>query len=117
MQKYLTEKAAKELAPVLAQSPARQALVDIYYPPAAAASSGKATGAVIFAHAFVQPSYSYPAVIKELNNAGYVVVAPTTDVFDVIGRDVGLKFDQKRADVKLQSTLQVGAAPTGLCNL
>jgi hypothetical protein len=80
--------------------------VDIYYP-TAAASKSKPTGAVIFAHAFVQPSYSYPAVIKQLNSAGYVVVAPTTDVFDIIGRDVGLQFDQKRADVKMQSTLQV----------
>ncbi|WIA13068.1 hypothetical protein OEZ85_006672 [Tetradesmus obliquus] len=103
---YLTDKAAQELSPVISQAPPRQALVDIYYPAAAAAGGSKPTGAVIFAHAFVQPSYSYPAVIKQLQSAGYVVVAPTTDVFDIIGRDVGLKFDQKRADVKMQSTLQ-----------
>jgi hypothetical protein len=112
LQTYLTNKAAQELSPVISQSPPRQALADIYYPTAAVARS-KSAGAVIFAHAFVQPSYSYHAVIKQLNSAGYVVVAPTTDVFDVIGRDVGLKFDQKRADVKMQSTLQVGAWPAG----
>ena len=79
MQTYLTDKAAQELSPVISQVPPRQALVDIYYPAAAAAGGSKPTGAVIFAHAFVQPSYSYPAVIKQLQSAGYVVVAPPTE--------------------------------------
>lgn len=69
-------------------------------------STGKA-GAIIFGHAFVQPSYSYINVINKLKRDGWLVLAPSTDLFDMIGRDVGLKFDQKRADVKLQSTLQV----------
>ena len=67
---------------------------------------GEATKAVIFGHAFVQPSYSYRNVIKELREDGWLVVAPTTDVFDVVGRDIGVKFDAKRMSVKLQSKLQ-----------
>jgi len=57
----------------------------------------------------VQPSYSYISVVEQLQKAGWVVVAPVTDVFDVVGRDIGVPIDQKRADIKLQSTLQVGA--------
>lgn len=91
---------------MISQSPARAAKADIYYPKDFGTMK-KAQGAVIFAHAFVQPSYNYLSVIRQLQDAGWVVVAPVTDLFDVIGRDVGVKIDQKRADVKLQSTLQV----------
>lgn len=105
-QAHLTKEAAASLATVIEQSPPREAKVDIYYP-ADFAATGTVNGAVIFAHAFVQPSYSYISVIRKLQEAGWLVAAPITDVFDVIGRDVGVKFDQKRADVKLQSTLQV----------
>ncbi len=91
---------------MIKQSPPRAAKADIYYP-ASFAATQEARGAVIFAHAFVQPSYSYTRVIRQLQEAGWVVVAPLTDVFDVLGRDVGVKIDQKKADTKLQSTLQV----------
>jgi hypothetical protein len=92
---------------VIKQSPPRAAKADIYYPTDFSATKS-ARGAIIFAHAFVQPSYSYTCVIRQLQEAGWVVVAPLTDVFDVLGRDVGVKIDQKKADTKLQSTLQVG---------
>lgn len=91
---------------VIEQFPPRAAKADIYYP-ADFAATQSARGAIIFAHAFVQPSYSYTRVIRQLQEAGWVVVAPLTDVFDVLGRDVGVKIDQKKADTKLQSTLQV----------
>eukprot|EP00878_Enallax_costatus_P000934 GHUV01001064.1.p1 GENE.GHUV01001064.1~~GHUV01001064.1.p1 ORF type:complete len:693 (+),score=197.31 GHUV01001064.1:200-2278(+) len=102
--KYLTDKAAKELASVVEQAPPRTAKVDIYYPDVF--KRGKATKAVIFGHAFVQPSYSYRNVIRDLREDGWLVVAPATDVFDVVGRDIGVKFDAKRMDIKLQSKLQ-----------
>lgn len=98
--------ALEDLESVINQSPPRAAKADIYYPTDFAATNS-ARGAIIFAHAFVQPSYSYTRVIRQLQEAGWVVVAPLTDVFDVLGRDVGVKINQKKADTKLQSTLQV----------
>jgi hypothetical protein len=98
--------ALEDLESVINQSPPRAAKADIYYPTDFAATTS-ARGAIIFAHAFVQPSYSYTRVIRQLQEAGWVVVAPLTDVFDVLGRDVGVKINQKKADTKLQSTLQV----------
>ena len=92
---------------MIKQSPPRAAKADIYLPKDFEAAK-TARGAIIFAHAFVQPSYSYISVVQQLQKAGWVVVAPVTDVFDVVGRDIGVSIDQKRADIKLQSTLQVG---------
>ena len=111
MQAYLNQDpsngALQDLESVINQSPPRAAKADIYLP-SDFATTKAARGAVVFAHAFVQPSYSYTGVIRQLQRAGWVVVAPLTDVFDVLGRDIGVKLDQKRADTKLQSTLQVG---------
>jgi len=102
---YLSPKAAKDLQSVINHTPQRAARADIYLPTDSTAASS-ARGAIIFAHAFVQPSYSYVSVIRQLQAAGWVVVAPITDVFDVLGRDIGMPIDQRRADTKLQSKLQ-----------
>jgi esterase/lipase len=71
-------------------------------------SSKTKHNAVIFGHGFSQPAANYETIRQELKEAGYVVVAPSTEMFDVLGRDIGVQVDAKKADIKLKSTLQVG---------
>lgn len=105
--KYLKEKAAGELATVIAANEAkpRKAFADIYLPSGFKDGKNK-HNAIIFGHGFSQPAGNYETIRKELKDAGFVVVAPTTEMFDVLGRDIGVQVDAKKADIKLKSMLQ-----------
>jgi len=63
--------------------------------------------AVVFGHGFSQPAKNYLNIIQYLTKAGWLVIAPRIEMFDVLGRDIGITVDTKKADIKLKSTLQV----------
>eukprot|EP00775_Hariotina_reticulata_P002823 gene2823-3116_t len=105
---YLTPKAVSELAPIItfeAASP-RPATADVYYPAQGLGNGQQKVRAVVFGHGFSQPARNYRNIIGDLTQAGWLVIAPRTEMFDVLGRDIGITIDATKADIKLKSTLQ-----------
>ncbi|KIZ06376.1 hypothetical protein MNEG_1576 [Monoraphidium neglectum] len=89
----------------------RLAYADIYLPPGVPSlAEARDLNAVVFGHGFSQDPENYITIRDQLLGAGWVVVAPTTGVLDVLGRQVGYEASARASSARSKLPVKLQAA-------